>query len=214
MMPSMGMVMAYLRWIVSPWITWLTLVLLLGAGVAAFWPPVTERHVRLAGVGLQLCGTAAGLLAWASTRRRFKVQSLAECVREWWRARPQRNIIMPLSGAAISVSMGSAQMSVWSNMGSGLDTAKRLDAMAANIEQLRKEAQELDARHTAAEAKLHDDFEAKTRATQGALSDVDRQLRGSQTEGLWLALSALIMLIIGMALAGAAPEIACIAGGI
>jgi hypothetical protein len=76
-----------------------------------------------------------------------------------------------------------------------------------NVEQLRKEAAESNAEHTASVAKLRADTEAKTRTTDATLSDQSRTLRVSQTGGIGKARAALLIIIVGTVLAGIAPDI-------
>jgi hypothetical protein len=106
-----------------------------------------------------------------------------------------------LDGVSFGVTVGSVRASGWSAMGSDLDAAKRMDAMAANIEQLRKEADDARTEHTAATTKLRTDMESKTRAIEERLSGTTLTLHESQTGGLWMAWVALAMLFVGTALA-------------
>jgi hypothetical protein len=77
-----------------------------------------------------------------------------------------------------------------------------LSGLYANIEQLRKEADEARAEHTAATAKLRTDMESKARAIEEGLSGTTLALHESQTGGLWKAWVALTMLLVGTVLAG------------
>lgn len=192
---------AYAQWLLSPRLVWVTATVFAVVLTYAFWRPVTEARIAHAGVILQLVGTSMGIWALRATRKLFKLLSLTDEARAWIRRRP-RNITMQLSGGAFSVSGGSARMSVWSAMGSDLDATRRMDAMAANIEQLRKEADEARAEHTAATAKLRTDMESKTRAIEDGLSGTTLTLHESQTGGLWMAVVALIILLVGTVLAG------------
>jgi hypothetical protein len=128
--------------------------------------------------------------------------------RAWIGRRPRRNITGQLETGSFGVTGGSARMSVWSAMGSDLDATTRMNAMAANIEQLRKEAEEARAEHTAATAKVRTDMESKTRAIEEGLSGTALALHESQTGGLWMAAVALIMLLVGTVLAGF-PNLFC-----
>jgi hypothetical protein len=87
-------------------------------------------------------------------------------------------------------------------MGPDLDACKRMDAMAANIEQLRRNADDARAEHSAATAKLRTDMESKARAIEEGLFGTSLTLQKSQTGGLWMAAVALILLLGGTFLAG------------
>jgi hypothetical protein len=149
-----------------------------------------------------------GFWALRATRKLFKLPSLMDEARAWIGRRPRRNITGQLETASFGVSVGSARNSVWSAMGADLDATRRMDAMAANIEQLRKEADEARAEHTAATAKLRNDMESKARVIEESLSGTTLTLRESQTGGLWMAAVALIMLLVGTILAGF-PNLFC-----
>jgi len=198
---------AYRRWLALAWLVWGTAALILTALAIALWPPITERCVRLTALALQIVGTGSGFLALSSTRRLFGVRSFAANMRQWWQSRPRRNVTAELKGTAISMSGGTATLSAWANMGPELELAERLNALAANVEQLRKEAASSNLTHVASVAKLRGDMDARTRATDTALSDISRKLRESQTGGLWFGFAALIIITVGTILAGIAPDI-------
>ena len=142
-----------------------------------------------------------GLYCVGATRKLFKMPSPMDEVRAWIGRRP-RNIKSQIEGGFLGVTGGSVRMSVWSAMGSDLDALKRMDAMVANIEQLRKQAAEARTEHSAATAKLRTDMESRTRAIEEGLSGTTLTLRESETGGLWMAAAALIMLFVGTVLAG------------
>lgn len=201
------MARAYAHWLLSPRLVWFTVAILGAALTYGFWRPITEERIEHAGALLQLVGTGMGIWALSATRKLFKMPSLMDEVRAWIGRRP-RNITVQLTGGTFGVSGGSARLSVWSAMGSDLDASTRIDAMAANIEQLRKEADEARAEHRAATAKLRTDMESKTRAIEEGLSATTHTLHESQTSGLWIAAVALIMLLVGTVLASF-PNLFC-----
>jgi hypothetical protein len=92
-------------------------------------------------------------------------------------------------------------------MGPDLDIAKRIDALVANVEQLRKEASESNAEHAASVEKLRKEVDAGLRGTDMRLSDESRKLLESQTGGLAFARVALVLVIVGTLLAGIASDI-------
>ena len=192
---------AWAQWLLSPRLVWFSVVILAAALTCAFWQPVTEERIAQAGALLQIVGTGMGFIALSATRKLFKMPSPMDEVRAWIGRRP-RNIKSQIEGGFLGVTGGSVRMSVWSAMGSDLDALKRMDAMVANIEQLRKQAAEARTEHSAATAKLRTDMESRTRAIEEGLSGTTLTLRESQTGGLWMAAAALIMLFVGTVLAG------------
>jgi hypothetical protein len=185
-----------------------TALAILAALLFAFRRPITEPGTRLAGVALQVLGTLWGLLAWNSTRRLFKVPSLAAHVRGWWESRPRkRAATIPLQGTALSIAGGRAHLSVVRNMAADLDIAERVDALVANLEQLRKDFDETKAAHETSITQLRGGIDARIRAADSEISGVSGKLREAQTGGLWGALAALFLILVGTVLVGAAPEI-------
>jgi hypothetical protein len=195
------------QWLASPGLVWVTVVIFAGTLMYALWWPVAEERVAQAGSFLQLVGIGMGIGAWRATRKLFKMPSLTDEARSWIGRRP-RNVTAQLAGISMAFTGGSAKLSVWADMGAELDATARIDALVANLEQLRKEAGESNAEHTAAVAKLRTDMESKTRAIEEGLSGATRTLRESQTGGLWAAWVALLMLFVGTALNGF-PRLIC-----
>jgi type II secretory pathway component PulM len=194
--------------LLSPRLFWFTIVVLATVLTYAFWRPITEERIAHAGALLQLVGTGMGFGALSATRKLFKLPSLMDEARAWVGRRPRRNRTVQLECRGFGTSASSVNMSLWSAMGSDLDASKRMDAMAANIEQLRKEAAEARAEHSAATMKIRKDMEFKTGAIEEGLSGTTLTLRESQTGGLWMAAVALIMLFIGTVFAGF-PNLFC-----
>jgi hypothetical protein len=91
-------------------------------------------------------------------------------------------------------------------MGSELETASRIDALVANVEQLRKEASESNAEYAASIAKVRSDMDARIHDTDRRLSEESRMLLESQTGGLAFARAALVLVIVGTVLTGIASD--------
>ena len=72
----------------------------------------------------------------------------------------------------MSITGGQVKFSLWSGMGAELDVAKRIEALVANVTQLRKEAAESNSAHTAAIAALRTDLAARVSASDLAVADV------------------------------------------
>jgi hypothetical protein len=192
--------LGFAQWFASPRLAWFTIIVFASAVLYAFsWPIRVERIVR-AGVLLQLVGTCMGFWALRATRLLFKMPSLMAEVRAWIARRP-RKLTIQLTAGGVSFSGGNVKLSAWHAMGSDIDAATRLNAVVANIEQLRKEAGESNTEHTAALTKLRADMDAKTRNIEEGLSGTTRALHESQTGGLWAAWVALLMLFVGTVLA-------------
>jgi hypothetical protein len=192
------------QWFVSPRLMWFTVATFLLALAYAFWPPISEARITQAGVLLQLVGTGMGFRAWNATRRLFKMPSLMGEIRAWLKRRPLRNVTIQIAGGGLSTSSSAVNLSGWRAMGPDMETAARLDAMVANIEQLRDEAAKSNVAHTGATARLRNDMDSRTSAIEQVLSGTTRTLHESQTRGLWQAWVALLMLLVGTALAGSA----------
>lgn len=196
-----GVARAYALWLLSPRFVWCTVIVFAAALTYAFWRPISKDQIEHAGVLLQLVGTGIGFRALSATRKLFKIPSLMDEARAWVGRRP-RNITVQLTGGAFGVSGGSANLSTWRGMGSDLDVQTRIDALVANLEELKKEAAKSNQEHRAAVAKLRTDMESKTRAIEEVLSGTTLTLHESQTGGLWMAAVALIILFVGTVLAG------------
>jgi hypothetical protein len=200
-------VRAYAAWLISPRLAWFTSVAIVGSFAFALLPPRDAETVATAGTILQLIGSMMGFSALNSTRKLFGARSLADEVRAWFGRRP-KNITMEMRGTGISISGGHAEMSLWHTISPDMDTSQRIDALVANVEQLRKEASAANLRHQTAIANLRRDVDTKTRALEMALSGETVKLRDSQTGGLWMATAALLMIVIGTVLAGFSNYIA------
>jgi hypothetical protein len=124
---------AYARWMTPPWFVRGTAAVLIIALGVAFFPPITERRMRFAGLALQVLGTGFGFLALMETRQLFRLPSFADSAREWIKRRPRSQVVVPLTGTAVMTSAGSAKLSLWSNMGPELDTAQRINALVVNV---------------------------------------------------------------------------------
>jgi hypothetical protein len=199
---------AYARWVASAWIVWGTGLVVVAALTIALWLPIYWPRMYLTGLALQLGGICLGIPALIKTRKLFGLPSFADSVREWQKRRPQRShIIMPLTGVAMTASLGAVKLSLWSAMDPGLDTAKRIDALVANVERLRAEISESNAAHVVSIANLRSDMEARIRDTHIKLSDESRKLLESQTGGLAFARVALVLIFVGTVLAGIASDI-------
>jgi hypothetical protein len=191
---------AYAQWLMSPRLAWFTATVIIVAMTYAFWLPRTEQRIAHAGALLQLIGTFMGYSALNSTHKLFGMRSLAAEVRAWIGRRPC-DVSAELQGSAMAITGGTVTLSTWRAM-TGVDADKRIEALIANVEQLRKEACETNVRHENSIAQVRNDLEVKTRAVEAALSGEALKLRESQTGGLWMAAAALLMLLFGTVLAG------------
>ena len=200
-------VLAHAAWLISPRLAWFTFFMIVGSLAFALWPPRDAETIATAGTILQLIGSMIGFSALNSTRKLFGMRSLADEVRAWFERRP-KNIFMELQGAAIAVTGGRPELSTWQPINPDMDAAQRIAALVANVEQLRKEAREANVRHESSIAKLQSDLDMKASDLQTALSGESSKLRQSQTGGLWVAAAALLMIVVGTALAGFSSFIA------
>jgi hypothetical protein len=199
---------AWVQWLLSPRLFWDSLLALSLALVFAFWHPITERHVRWAGLWLIVLGTAQGFAALISTRRQFRVPSLFEHVKRWLNNRPRPNTTIAMGGVGMSISSGSADLTVHSQMGPERTTEERLAAIEANIVELQRQVDGERQRNAAALSKLRSDLDARHQATETALAATTRKLLDSQTGGLWQAVAALAFIFVGTIFSGLAPDVA------
>ena len=195
---------AHARWIASAWIVWGTALVVMAALIMAFWPPIAWPRMYLIGLLLQLVGIGLGVPALTKTRKLFGLLSFSDSVREWLKRRPRSPVIVALTGTVGMTSVGSAKLSIWSGMGPELEMAQRIDALIENVERLRKEATEANAEHAASIAKVRSEMDTRIRDTDIKLSNETRKLLESQTGGLTLARVALVLVILGTAIAGIA----------
>jgi hypothetical protein len=198
----------YARWVLSPKLLWCTVAALLATLLFAFWHPITERHMRLAGLALVLIGNILGFIALDSTRKYFQMPSFADEVRAWLKRRPGRSVTIQIGGAAITSSAGSVNATGWSTMATGLSIEQRINALVANLETLRKQFDNANVAHDAALNKFRTEVDTRLRDVSEALSLTSRKLVESQTRGLWMAHAALILVFMGTILLGYAPEFA------
>jgi hypothetical protein len=198
----------YARWVLSPKLFWCTVAALLATLLFAFWHPITERHMRLAGLTLVVFGTLPGFIALDSTRKYFQMPSFADEVRAWIKRRPGKPVTAQLRGSIGTFSGGTVNLSLWSNMSADLPIEKRIDAIVKNIETLRLEAGESNLKHAASVQTLRSEVDTRLREATEALSVTSRKLLESQTRGLWMATAALILVLAGTILLGIAPEFA------
>jgi hypothetical protein len=176
--------------------------------------PTWEQRVRLSGMLLQLAGLAVVAFGLHKTRRAFKLPTVSEWTRQWWKDRP-RWTIPPATLEAHSALHGRSATHVdlrgqAASLGAGFEERiKILEGRADMLEEW--VGQERDARKAEARERLRAmDTERSERA--GADAELKRLMSEAVASGIRLEMLGVVWLVVGVILASAPCEVAGLFG--
>lgn len=180
--------------------------------VPAFIPPRSpDDRLRYFGLAFQSLGILTVVRGLRARERLFRVRSLADGVRQWWRRWPRwtpgSHTVIAGTGS-IGMVGGEARLSTWRGVPPDADLPARVAALEANVERLRTDIQQHDKdiqaeRHQRAEA-----LAAERQIRESATRDLSTKLEGLGASGIHVEWAGVFWLIVGAVLATIPAEVA------
>lgn len=207
--PRVPQIRAYLRWLAeTKYFSVPAAVIIVALGVC-FGPHSTEKIIRHIGLFLQVAGTATAIWGIIKTRKDWKLSPLQEKVKQWVERRPgrPRSGRFEVVGAALGIAGGAAN--VRGIYGVGLNPT-----IESVVESLIKDVENLHNRIDAAQAEtiqkfndVNQNIKNHEQARKEETAKIRQELLESATGGLHISAIGATLLIVGIVLGTASPEI-------
>lgn len=197
------------NWLTEPKLLWLTLVVLIGSFLCAFFPVTNEPRIRIVGLALQLFGVMTVAWGVSETRKLFGRPSIFSIALEWLKRFPpfRRGIVLSAGTGEYSLEGFSAKANVWSNPGPNPSLEERVLIVEMNINNLRDRTsqieQQVDEETRARQQAEISDRQAREQADQ----DTRHKLELTETGGLHISLMGILWLSVGLILSSMSNEI-------
>lgn len=193
------------HWVfVQPRLVWGTIIVLGVALVLAFWPPLSEQRMLIAGWLLQIAGLGTVAQGIRQVRKQFGQGTLLEAVKKWWGRRD--GVVHLAAGGLVA---GSATVT-----GAGLVSRRPAETLEERVTYLERDLAQLASRVEAGVSDLRKEltaskdaiaFEARQREKE--TSELKSNMKLFATGGLYVSVMGLVWLAFGITLATIPTEI-------
>ena len=196
-------------WLLTARVLFLTLIVILGFLAVLLLSTVTESHLRLTGLLLQLLGIATVLHGISNTRKLFGHPSLLATALSWLRAFPKLHPPpITIIGAGVledATAFGRATVRQQAGPNAGLEhrvrvleeNFKSMDGRATELQQQIDEAGQLVVASLSTERELR----------QRDVENLSKRLEMSETGGMDISLMGLVWLMVGLIMSTASEEL-------
>jgi len=208
---------ALVRWLMQARPVWglvgvLLLALVGSCLVPTFIPPKSpEDRLRYFGLAFQLLGILTVVRGLLARERLFRVRSLADSIRQWWRRRPRwtpgSHTVIAGTGS-IGMAGGEARLSTWQGVPPDADLPARVAALEANVDRLRADIQQHDKDIQAERQQRAEALAAERQLRESTTRDLRTQLEGLGASGIHVEWAGVYWLVVGTVLATIPAEVA------
>jgi hypothetical protein len=172
-----------------------------------------ERKIRICGMVLQLLGAGTVIFSLLGAQRAFEDLLPLKRLRQLWSKRPrfsEQPRVISAAGLSAGVSGGGARMRV--DLSPDAALPDRVKMLEQKFNSLFDEVGALDAQLKAAKQKFSQDLQSEQRERKRGDQNTREQLKRAIAESLVVQLFGATLLIIGIIMATASPEIASYLG--
>ena len=195
------------RWLWSARLAWLTIGVVLIAGMVTIWLG-SEPAFRLIGLVLQLLGVATVYVNIRGTQKHFGRPGPFAWTRDWLRQWPwkKRPPIVATLNATLSAATMMGTVELWTNPVDQTPEA-RIATLEANTSSLRDNQrqlhQDMDRDRTEQRSALAQEMNTRISADRA----ISERLETVQVSGLHVSLAGIVWLVGGMIMSTASPEL-------
>lgn len=201
---------ALFHWLAEPDLVWMALLVVVLAVLIAFRPGVSEIHVRLTGLVLQLLGLSTVVYGIRETRKLFGRPSFRQLLREWLSRFPRwrRDAFIYAGTGAMTLTGGSATARGWHKVDPTAPIETQLDALTRNVEQMNERLIQMQKDGDSELRKHSESLRQERQFREDGDARLHKRLEAAETGGLHISFIGVIWIFLGLILSTVSPEIA------
>lgn len=200
------------RRLAPPRLVWACALVVMCALVLAFYAFPSEPGVRLAGLGLELCGLLLTVHGLDHTRRFFGQPSLIAVLQKW--ASERRKLRTTTLGTAWAIGRasgsGTAPAVSATTVNPNDPVEKQIETLTENLLRQQRDISSAQSELAALSQKVTEGLQKESAARSVVAANLEEKLERSLTDGIYEALVGLVWILCGTILSTMSQEISCL----